>query len=130
MAVTHYIKDICGTKAKTIKSTNDKTLVTCKRCLKRMISSTASKVRVEKIADDVVLSYKRLQLKFKTREGNPMFMLCSPEGHVFTSVALSGTQIKRVMGDKDRKYFKNVLISLRDDGGELTGENVYKHFKE
>jgi predicted nucleic acid-binding Zn ribbon protein len=130
MAVLHYTKDMCGTKAKIIKSTDDKVLVTCKRCLKKMKSSTAGKVRVEKTDNSVTLSYKSLQLKFKRREHNDMFMFCSPDGFVFTSVALSGTQIKRNMVEKDRKYFKDLLISLKDEDGELTGENIYNHFKD
>ena len=129
MAVLHYNKDMCGTKAKTIKSTDEKSLVTCKRCLNRMKSSTAGKIRVEKMKGHVILSYKRLQLRFKMHDANDQFMFCSPDGYTFTSPALKGTQVKKMMTQKDRTYFTSVLTSLKDNG-VLTGENVYNHFKE
>ena len=129
MAVLHYNKDICGVKAKTIKSTDDKTLVTCKRCLNRMKKSTAGKIHVEKMKDHVILSYKRLQLRFKMYDANDQFMFCSPDGYTFTTPALMGTQVKKMLTQKDRTYFIDLLASLKDNG-VLTGENVYNHFKE
>jgi len=127
MAVLHYSKDMCGTKAKTINSTDDKALVTCKRCLNKMKSSNMGKVRVEKIKENTTITFKRLQFKFKTHENNDMFMFTAPDGYIYTSAALSGTNIKRNMVEKDRLYFKDLFVALKNDG-ELTSENIYKHF--
>ena len=126
MAVLHYSKNICGTKAKNINSTDDKDKVTCKRCLKKMSSSNLGKIKVEKIKDQVTLSFKRVQFGLKMGI-NTMLLFSAPDGNIFTSTALCGTNIKRNMDEKDRVYFKELFNSLKD-GGKLTGEKVYNHF--
>jgi len=128
MAVLHYKNGdsiLCGTKAKTYKHTDDKTTVTCKRCLGKFKSN---KVKVSKTHDFVILSVKRVEMKFPLRGKIDHFMLSIPDGSVFTSCGLYGTQVKRAMSTKDRTDISNTLKSLKNDNNGLYAEDIYKEY--
>ena len=129
MAVMHYKKDgkiLCGTKAKTFKSTNDRKLVTCKRCLKKLKDVTINVIQTK---THIILTIKRIQFMFPLDKKIELFMMSTPDGTVFTSPLLCGTQIKRVVVERDRKVLSNVLQTLKMENKGLYAKNIYDHFK-
>jgi len=129
MAVIHYMKNneiLCGTKAKNFKSTDNKDSVTCKRCLNKFKATNS--IRVSKTKGDVILTVKRVEMKFPLNGSIDNFRLSAPEGMVFTSCGLHGTQVKRVMGDKDRKDIASILKSLKVTNKGLYANDIFNHF--
>ena len=128
MTVIHYMKDeeiLCGTKAKTFKSTDDKKHVTCKRCLKRFNDNSIN-VRITK--KYVILSLKKIDFLFSLKGKIENFMFSTVDGTAFTSPGLYSTQIKRVTSEKDRNRISESLRMLKADNNGLYAEDVYEHF--
>ena len=142
MAVTHFINKgtiLCGTKAKSFKSTEVKELVTCKRCLKKLgIVSASTKNPAPKRNDNkttaeicgrfVVLTSKDFCFRFDMKPSSN-FMFCTSTGSCFTSPNLCGSQLKKNMKDKVRKNMIDIFAEMKDDEGMISGRTVLERFK-
>jgi len=133
MAVVHYEMDgkiVCGTKAKSFKSTDDKNEVTCKRCKSKISKSVEGSIKVKKTDTRVELVCKGFKMSFPIKEFD-MFTFSSFDGKccMGSSVGLHSGQIKSYMKSNEREFFIDSFKKIKDNGA-LTGVNVYNHFKE
>jgi hypothetical protein len=142
MAVLHFINKseiLCGTKAKTFKSTEVKELVTCKRCLKKLgVASVPTKKTKPKRKETktiaemsgrfVILTNKDCCFRFDMGP-SAHFMFCTSAGCIFTGTALRGSQVKKNMKEKERKKMINIFTELKDDEGMVSGRSVLERFK-
>lgn len=132
--VTHFIKDgkvLCGTKAKSPATSDVFKDVTCKKCIKKMQTSTHGARSVENRKHGFCLEFNNGNL---LRIGNDLnseigiIVAMSSQGQTVTSMKMSNT--RGVLDKKQESFFRNYFENKKSElGRNPVVSEVFSDFK-
>lgn len=117
--VTHFVKDgqvVCGTKAKSPVTTETFSDVTCKKCMKKMETSTHGAKAVEDRKHGFCLEFKNgklLKIGDELDKEVGMMVIMDHTGHTVTSMKMANT--RGLLDRKEENFFRNYFDTKKTD---------------